>query len=180
VTGNFLKWISRPLLVGLLFAGALSSAQNPNATVSGAVTDTTGAVVPNATVVFTNTSTGIPYQTVSNGDGQYRLNGLIPGPYRAEATEQGFKSVIKANIALHVEDQVAINFALEIGAVTESVVVEAGEPLIDSQSTSLGQVIEGRQVQDTPLNGRNAMNLVALVPAVVSRDGMPPLSMARR
>jgi hypothetical protein len=167
VTGTFSKWILRSLTAVLLLVGAMSYAQNPNATVSGAVTDTTGAVVPNAAVVFTNVSTGIPYKTVSNGDGQYRLNGLIPGVYRGEAQQQGFKSVVKDNITLHVEDQVAINFAMEVGSLEQSVVVEAGEPLIDSQSTSLGQVIEGRQVQDTPLNGRNAMNLVALVPGVV-------------
>lgn len=58
-----------------------------------------------------------------------------------------------------MEDQVAINFAMEVGSVEQSDVVEAGEPLSDSQSTSLGPVIEGRQVQDTPLNGRNAVNL---------------------
>jgi hypothetical protein len=166
---NFLKFKKRSL-VGLavfMLAVIICHAQNPNATVSGTVTDSSGAVIGNANVEIKNVDTGITYPTVTNSEGTYRIPGLIPGNYRVTVSKEGFKNVIKDGIELHVEDLVSLNFSLQIGSNTESVTVEAGEPLIDTQSTSLGQVIEGRQVQDTPLNGRNPMNLVALVPGVI-------------
>ena len=155
------------IAVGLLLVIASVSHGQTTATVTGEVEETTGGVLPQASVSMTNVGTGIVSKTETNDQGSYRISGLDPGVYTAEVSKQGFKSTVKNDIQLHVEDIAAINFTLEVGAVSESVTVEAGAPLVDTQSTSLGETIEGRQVQDTPLNGRNAMNLMALVPGVI-------------
>jgi hypothetical protein len=141
--------------------------QNPSATVSGFVTDPQGANIPGATVALSNVSTGVTASTRTNGSGLYRIAGLVPGIYRETVTKDGFKSTVKGSIDLHVEDELSINFTLQIGSVSESITVQAGEPALQSESSTVSDVIEGRQVEGTPLNGRNVMNLLALAPGVV-------------
>jgi hypothetical protein len=145
------------------------AAQNPNATVTGLITDPTGNAMPGATVLLIDVNTNVATTAKTNGDGLYRITGLVPSVYRAEISKEGFKRVIKDEIVLHVQDEVSLNFSLEVGSVTESITVEAGEPLLQTQTSSLSEAIEGRTVQDTPLNGRNVLNLVALVPGVVAQ-----------
>jgi Carboxypeptidase regulatory-like domain/TonB-dependent Receptor Plug Domain len=162
-------WVALCLFL-FVFIG-FGHAQNTNATVSGLITDSSGGAVPGATIEITNTGTGVSSTAQSNGDGLYRIAGLVPGLYRAQVSMAGFKNVVKDQIDLHVGDQVALDFALQVGDVSQSVTVTAGEPLLQTQSTSLSQVIGGRTVQDTPLNGRNVLNLVTLVPGVISQGG---------
>ncbi|MDR3572217.1 MAG: carboxypeptidase-like regulatory domain-containing protein [Anaerolineaceae bacterium] len=150
----------------LLFA-AICYGQATTATVMGTITDSRGAAVTGATITITNMNTGIVSKATTTDTGLYRIPGLIPGTYRINVSREGFNSIVKDEIDLHVEDQVALNFALRVGSVSESVTVEAGEPLVDTESTSLGEVIESRQVESTPLNGRNTMNLIGLVAGVV-------------
>jgi hypothetical protein len=145
----------------------VSHAQVTTATITGQITDTSKAVVSGTTVSVTNVDTGIVTKATSNDTGIFRISGLQPGLYRANVSKAGFKSIVKEGIALHAEDNVELNFNLEVGSVNESVTVAAGEPQIETQSTSMGTTIEGRQVQDAPLNGRNAMNLISLTPGVV-------------
>lgn len=152
----------------MLLIGHSVSAQSTNATVTGVITDTTGAAIPDATVEFRNTATGVASSAQANSMGLYRIPGLIPGDYRATVAKDGFKSIVKTDIVLHVQDYVALNFSLEVGSVNETVTVQSGEPLLQTESTSLSQVVEPRTVQDMPLNGRNVMNLVTLVPGVVA------------
>ena len=142
-------------------------AQGTSASVTGAVTDVSGSDVPGATVTYTNVATGIKTSATTNDAGIYRVAGLLPGVYTGTVVMQGFKTAVRQSINLQVEDQVKLDFALEIGAVTESITVETGNALLETQSPTVSQVIEGRQVEDTPLNGRNTMNLVALTPGVV-------------
>ncbi|PYU69085.1 MAG: hypothetical protein DMG49_14305 [Acidobacteria bacterium] len=156
-----------PVPACLFFCLGALFGQTPNATVTGLVSDPSGAAVSDAVLVFTNLNTNASYSAKTNGDGFYRLTSLLPGTYRANLTKEGFKSVVKDDIQLHVQDEVALNFVLQVGSVSESVTVQAGEPLLETQSTSLSQVVEGRQVQDMPLNGRNTFNLLGLVPGVV-------------
>jgi hypothetical protein len=143
------------------------NAQNSSATVAGSVTDSAGAVLPGATITLVSVNTGVVSTGTTNNSGLYRISNLLPGVYRATVTRDGFKSVVKDGIELHVEDEVSINYSLVVGSVNESVTVEAGEPQLENQAPTVSQVIEGRQVEDTPLNGRNVMNLVALTPGVV-------------
>ena len=167
---------ARLLFVGLLAfllvcGSAALQAQGTAATVTGFVTDSVGARVPNATVTYTNTATGVVSKVTTNDDGLYRVSGLQPGTYTANVTMQGFKTAVKSDIDLQIEAQVTLNYALEIGASTETVTVEASANMLETSSPTVSQVIEGRQVEDTPLNGRNTMNLVALTPGVVSQGG---------
>ncbi len=153
----------------LMLMASVCLGQTTNATVTGEVTEaTTGAVLAGAAVSMTNINTGIVSKTVTNNDGAYRISGLEPGVYRANLSMNGFKSVVKNGIELHTEDVAAINFSMQVGAISESVTVEAGAPLVDTQSTSLGDLVDGRQVEEAPLNGRNPMNLLALVPGVIA------------
>ena len=153
------------LIIPLLFGTAVL-AQTPNATVGGLISDPSGSIVQDASVVVTNIDTGVDFRTQSNNEGFYRVTGLIPGHYRIYVSKQGFRSVVNNDIELHVQDTVAINFALAVGSISESVTVQAAEPLLQTQSSTLGEVIQGRTVQDMPLNGRNGLNLVSLVPGV--------------
>ncbi|MDR3411911.1 MAG: carboxypeptidase regulatory-like domain-containing protein, partial [Formivibrio sp.] len=146
-------------------------AQSTNATITGSITDQSGGILPGATVEITNAGTGVVNIAKTNDAGIYRVGGLVPGDYRARIVKEGFKAVVKEGITLHVQDQVSINFILEVGSVTENVTVEAGQPLLQTESTDLSQVVEGRTVAETPLNGRNVLNLVTLVPGVVAQGG---------
>src|SRR5882762_759476 len=140
-----------------------------NAAVSGLVTDPQGRAVVNTAIVLTNVNTGIAYQTKTNGEGIYRVNGLQPGIYRANVSKDGFKSIVKADIELHVQDQVSINFALQLGSVTETITVEAGAPLINSLDASVSTVVDQSYVANMPLNGRSFQDLILLAPGVITQ-----------
>lgn len=146
-----------------------SFAQGTNATVTGIITDQTSGIVVGATVEMISSSTNVSSTATTNKDGLYRISGLIPGIYTARVSMSGFKTETRKAIELHVQDDVSMNFTLQVGATSESITVESGEPLLQTQSSSLSQVVEGRTVQDMPLNGRNVMNLVALTPGVVAQ-----------
>ncbi len=163
------------LFLGMLFLlftlPAAVFAQSSAATVTGFISDSSGAKLPGATVTYTNNATGVAATATTNNDGLYRITGLLPGSYNASVTMQGFKTSIKSDIDLQIEAQVALNYALDVGATTDTVTVSADANLLENNSPTVSQVIEGRQVEDTPLNGRNTMNLVALTPGVVSQGG---------
>jgi len=148
-------------------AAGMGNAQVTSATVTGMVSDHTGAVIGGTTVSLTNSNTGVVSKTTTNAQGVYRIFGLVPGPYKEGVFKNGFKSISKDQIELHAGDVVELSFVLEVGSTTETVTVAAGEPLIDTQSTTIGVTIEGRQVEEAPLNCRNTMNLIALSPGVV-------------
>jgi len=158
-------------LVVLFFAFGLlantSHAQSTNAAVGGQITDEQGRVVPSATVVLTNLNTGIPYQAKTNGDGFYNAPNLPPGIYRANVTKDGFKSLVKGDIELHVQDVVSINFQLQVGSVTETVTVSAGAPLVNTTDGAVSTVIDHNFVENMPLNGRSFNTLLQLTPGVV-------------
>src|SRR6266404_8516842 len=153
-------------VAGILLVHTIAYADT-NATVSGLVTDPHGRVVVDTAIVLTNVNTGIAYRTKTNGEGIYRLNGLQPGIYRANVSKDGFKSVVKADIELHVQDQLSINFALQLGSVMETITVEAGAPLVNTTDASVSTVIDRKFVENLPLNGRSFNTLLQLTPGVV-------------
>jgi Carboxypeptidase regulatory-like domain len=158
------------LVAFLVFSqSALTAQTTTTATVTGFVSDPSGAKSPGATVTFMDTATGVASTTKTNGDGSYRIAGLLPGIYRSTVSMSGFKTTVRDGIDLHVEDQVSIDYTLSVGSVSESVTVSSASALIETQSPTVSQVIEGRQVLDTPLNGRNVMNLVSLTPGVIAQ-----------
>ena len=126
-----------------------------------------GLAIPGASIVIENVQTQVKSTVVTNSAGFYRVSGLLPGFYRATVEKAGFKSVVRDGIELHGQDELAINYSLTVGSVTESVTVSSSAPLLQSDSATVSTVIESQQVENTPLNGRNVMNLSALTPGVV-------------
>ncbi len=160
------------LFTALVFYDLTIFAQGPEATITGEVTDQSDLVVPGATVVYTNVNTNVPYTTRTNGEGIYRLGSLQPGIYRANVTKEGFTGIVKGDIELHVQDQLSINFTLQVGSVSETITVRGGAPLVDRESGTLSDVITGSQIANLDLNGRSFAGLYLLVPGASQTNGM--------
>ena len=155
------------LIVSLMFGFARVHAQITSANVSGDVTDPSGASVPGASVVIESLETHLQSNVTTNSAGYYHVSGLLPGQYRVTVTRAGFKSDVREGIVLHGQDQADISFHLQVGAINETVTVSAGEQLLQTDDTTVSTVIGAQQIEDTPLNGRNVMNLAELTPGVV-------------
>ena len=146
------------------------AAQGTIGTILGTVTDSSGSVVPGATVTARNTGTGAVQSTVSDSEGRYTIPALPVGDYEVQAELQGFQTVIRRGIRLSVGADVVADFSLPVGDVTEALTVTAAAPLVNTTSSALGTVIDPTQIRELPLNGRNFEELVLLAPGVnVSR-----------
>ena len=137
------------------------------AAVTGLVTDPNGRSVPGVTVLITNLSTNVASRTVTNDQGIYRVSALQPGIYRMTIDKDGFKSIVKSGIELHVQDVASINFELQIGSVNETVTVKAGGLVINTTDGSVSTVVDRQFVENIPLNGRSFQSLITLTPGVV-------------
>jgi Carboxypeptidase regulatory-like domain/TonB dependent receptor len=155
------------LLTCILICCISLRAQDPNATVSGRVLDPSGAVVPGTQVTVINDATGIGYPTVANDAGIYSIGSVPPGNYHIQVSKNGFKNMVKPDVILHVQDALTINFTLEIGAASESVTVEGGAPLVNTESAAVSTVVDRQFVENIPLNGRSFQTLIMLTPGVV-------------
>ena len=136
------------------------------ATLTGRITDQTGAVVPQASVTARATDTGLTTTTETTSEGYYTLPALPPGQYELSVTKQGFVPVKQTGLELTVQQVVRLDITLKVGALSETIEVQAQTPLLDSESSTVGQVIGNRQVSELPLLGRNTYALAMLVPAV--------------
>ena len=147
-------------------------AQATSATISGAISDGSGAVVPGANVVATHIATGTSRSTVADSAGRYRLPGLQVGDYKIDASFQGFKTTSRTGITLVVGQEAVVDMALQVGAVTEQVQVTGEAPLLETTTAVLGSVVEQKQILELPLNGRSFTELATLqAGAVVSQTG---------
>jgi hypothetical protein len=153
------------LAVLLLHSSALP-AQSSYASLTGRVLDPGNAVIADAEVTVVNTETRLRYYSRTNQDGIYLVSNIQPGTYLIQVAKPGFKLVLKPDVVLHIESVVAINFMLSFGSVSESITVFGGAPPVNTESGSMGSVIEGRQVTELPLNGRNFTQLALLTPGV--------------
>jgi hypothetical protein len=153
------------LLIALSCSSALR-AQVTTAAVRGTVMDDQKAAVTGATVVITNIGTGYSRTTQSGADGEYSFQELPLGTYRINATHAGFKGQTQTGIELHVNDSLVINISLGVGAVSETVTVEASPIAVETTNGELTGLIQGSQVSELPLNGRNFMQLITLMPGV--------------
>src|ERR1700675_4962209 len=159
-----------------LFFACRLNAQSTNASLTGRITDSSKGVVPNAKIVAINTGTRVHYETVTNATGSYYVTDLPPGTYRIEVEKVGFKAVIKSDLILHVQDALEINFEMVLGSASESVTVGGGVAPRDTESSTIGTVVEQRKVNELPVNGRNVFNLIELAASVVpqgSSTGTP-------
>jgi hypothetical protein len=148
-------------------------AQTETATLSGVVTDPQGAVVPGVEVVATRIETGTILTIQTNGAGIYFFTGLMPGHYHLVVRKQGFKEIAIKEIELHVQDKVERNFSLDIGSLFETITVEGGVPLVNTQDASVSTVIDRQFVENLPLNGRSFNTLLQLTPGVVIGQTRP-------
>ncbi len=151
-----------------LFAVAGICAQSPNGTISGLVLDPTGAVVVAADVLAANDATRLQYSTKTNSEGIYVISNLPPGSYRLQISKAGFKTLIKPDIVLNVQDALAINFDLPIGATAETVTVTGGAPVVDTTDATVSTVVDRQFAENLPLNGRSFQTLIYLTPGVVA------------
>src|SRR5258708_3142614 len=140
------------------------------AAVTGLVTDPNGRSVPGVAVIITNLATNVASRTVTNDQGIYRVPSLQPGIYRITVDKDGFKSIVKSGVELHVQDVGSSNFELQIGSVNETVTVEAGGLVINTTDGSVGTVVDRTYVENTPLNGRSLQDLILLTPGVVTNS----------
>jgi hypothetical protein len=153
------------LLVLVLCVAGLALAQSDTARLIGTITDPTGAVVPNATVTVTDAGTGRVVTAKTGDSGEYSVNALPIGKYHVEVSQTGFKTA-RADVSLDVNQVLEISLKLETGAAGTVVDVTGEVPLVDSSTSSAGEVIQGRQIVELPLNGRNFTSLALLTPGV--------------
>jgi hypothetical protein len=171
--------ISFLLIAGLIFL-APGFAQSPNGTISGFVLDPSGAAIVGAQITVVSDVTRLQYSTRTNSDGIYVVTNLPPGPYRIQVERVGFKTLIKPDIALKVQDALSINFTLPIGAVSETVTISGGAPLVDTESASVSTVVDRNYVENMPLNGRSFQDLILLTPGVVTNSPQVAASVGER
>ncbi len=152
-------------VIVMLSVVSLGWAQTDTARLQGTVTDQNDAAVLGATVSITNAGTGRIATATTNELGYYTVPGLQPGSYHVEVTQAAFKKIVR-ELELQVAQVGVADFRLEVGAVTDSVTVEAGSPVINPGDSAIGEVVESRQITELPLNGRNFTQLATLVPGV--------------
>jgi hypothetical protein len=155
------------LVVGLLLLVLRALGQSPNGNINGLVLDPSSQLIVGAEVIAVNDLTGVQYPTKTNSEGVYVLPNLPPGPYRIQVSKVGFKTIIKPDITLNVQDALSINFTLPIGAVLETVTITGGAPLVNTENAAVSTVIDRNFVENLPLNGRSFNTLLQLTPGVV-------------
>jgi hypothetical protein len=155
--------------VPLLLASPLN-AQLGTGTISGTVFDQSGAVLPGASVTVTNTGTAFMRETVSSETGDFRLAGLLPGTYELKVEFSGFSTFVQSGLTLQVDQNARIDVHLQVGTSTENVIVTAQAPLLQSEQSSVGAVVDRQKIVDLPLNGRNFVQLATLLPGVNTGD----------
>lgn len=168
--------ISNCILVALL---TICSAMNPRlvnaqtsyGSVAGTVKDSAGALISGAQVRLANKGTSAEQKAVTSSAGTYTFINLNPGSYSITVSQQGFKASTNNQVDIQIGGITRADFTLEVGELTQSVTVTAGTAGLQTDNASLGGVIEGRQVQEAPLNGRNVNNLLDFVPGVVPGGG---------
>jgi hypothetical protein len=155
------------LAVGIGLVGQ-ADAQVSGATVTGTVTDPSGAVIPNAEVSTTNTATGITTSAPTDSAGFFTIPNLIPGPYRVKIRAAGFQTEILSGIVLTVGEQQVLNGSLRLGQTSQTVEVRTEQPSIDLASSAISENVDEKEVVELPLNGRDWTLLAALQPGVSS------------
>src|ERR1700679_796289 len=153
-------------LLAFLACSCIAFGQVTTGTILGTARDSTGAVVPSATVTITDTGKGTVSTYTTDANGDYNAPFLNPGTYNVAVQKTGFKQDVSNNVVLDVDQHARVDFAMQVGQATETVEVISAAPLVRLDSAELGEVVGKTQVQDLPLNGRNFAQLVYLVPGV--------------
>jgi hypothetical protein len=155
----------------VLILAPTAVAQSTNGIVQGTVSDAAGAVLTGAAVVLVNDNNGASRSMTSGSDGSYAFTDLPSGHYHIRVTKEGFKTESQQDIELHVASTVVLNVKLAVGSVAETLTVEANPIAVDTTTAVLGNITEGAQVRELPLNGLNFIGLTLLVPGASTQDG---------
>ena len=137
-------WLGRIGFLGfviLVMCGCIA-AQSPDGTINGLVLDPTGGVIAGAEIRIVNDATDVQYVGKTNGEGIYVVTNLPPGTYRLQVSKIGFKTLIKPDIILNVQDSLAINFTLPVGAASETITVTGGASVVNTESAAVSTVVD--------------------------------------
>ncbi len=162
--------IGLALLAPCLLLPLSAWAQKDQASIVGSVKDATGAVVPDAKVTVTDVDRGTTFVTATSASGDYVASPLKIGRYKVTVEKQGFKTAVAGPVTLDVQTRAAVDVTLEVGQMVQQVEVKEVSPLLETQTSELGQVVDSRQVLDLPLNGRNFSALALLSAGVVPSE----------
>lgn len=184
---NKMVWVLALWGMTLTMSVGIGYAQGTYGSIQGTVRDAGGAVVPGAEVTAREVNTGLTQQVASNGDGIYSVSSMRPGTYEIRVHREGFADAIQAGVMVHVGDQITINPTLTVGSVSSTVQVSSDAPLVRTDDTIVGTVIDERTIKQLPLSGRSAFDLALLTPGVqqtavsngTSADKQPRLSGGR-
>jgi hypothetical protein len=174
------RFLKAVFVATLIIAGVRIASAQSTATVSGTVTDPSGAVVPQAQIALHGNATGINRVVISDRDGNYTIPSVQPGDYSIEASAGGFSRYVIKSIVLEVDQKSTMNIQLAIASAGEVVQVQSSAPVIDAQTPTVGQVIDKVTVQQIPLNGRHFLDLTQLVPGSVVPPANGNLTSASR
>ncbi len=165
---SVLKCAPLILVAGIIFSGGFSAlkAQTSTGRIVGTVKDATGSVIPGVQVVASRIGTGFQFAANTNDVGEYVIPLLQPGQYRVAASHSGFKTYTQTSVTVRVNEDSGVNISLEVGAVAERIEVTAEASLVQTHTSTLGQVVQSRQIVELPLNGRNFLQLALLQPGV--------------
>ncbi len=144
------------------------TAQTTKATISGTVNDEKGVAVANAQIIARSLDTNITRKTTSDGAGRYRIPELAPGQYEVSVEAPGFHSKINRGIELSVGREALVDFTLDIGSVQDKIFIKWDAPSVDTTHGAVGYLVNTRQIEQLPLNGRDALQLATLIPGVIS------------
>lgn len=163
LAATFRFMLTSALLMCMSF---VASAQVESGKIVGTVRDASGAITAGATVTMTETETNAQKKIETNDQGEFVATELKPGTYTVKVEREGFKTAVQSDFKLDINQVVRVDFSLVVGSVQEQVVVTAAEPLVESQTSSIGQVIDESRVHELPLNGRDFIQLAYLSPGV--------------
>ncbi len=161
----------RRILGLLLCLTAGLSAQSISSALSGVVSDSTGAIVPNASVAATNTGTNARTTAQSDSNGHYLLLQLTPGSYTLDVSSPGFKKYVRSGIVLQLQQQARLDVKLDVGDLAETVTVSANASPLETNSSTIGKVVDNNAIVNLPLNTRNVYSLIYLTPGVAGSIG---------
>lgn len=160
------------LLATLCLLAVPARGQESRGTVTGRITDSSGAAIPEAGVQLTNTATSVTLSAKSNAEGNYTILFVVPGVYRLAVEIAGFKRYERVDVPVRVNDVLTLDVALEVGDVSQSLEVREEVPLLESGNASIGQVIDQRRVLELPVQAGNAFELMLLTPGVVNTTNL--------
>jgi hypothetical protein len=172
MTRTFGTIIRLALIAGLVFSPTcltpLALGQTTRASVLGIVKDEKGGAIANAKITAKNVATGLTRETTADGEGRYRISELWPGVYEVTAQQQGFAPEVRSEIDLTVGRDAVVDFMLKVGGIQESALIKGDAPLVDTTSSAVGFLVNQKQIEDLPLNGRDVLQLATLNNGVIS------------